>query len=202
MNDALAIALPLIKRFEGLRLKAYLCPAGKWTIGWGHTGPEVCNGLEINTQQAERLLALDTGTVQAAVRHLVVTSINTHQEAVLISFAFNLGTGALASSTLLQYVNSGAYQKVPEELLKWVHVRNPKTGQKAPVRGLQLRRADEAALWVRPVEAPAPPVEAPPAPKLPTIVEAPDAPPSAPEAPWGAILGVTRKLLVAWMKNR
>ncbi len=90
--------LDLIKSFEGCRLKAYLCPAKVWTIGWGHTGfvkfynKNVCEGMTITLSQADELLKNDC---QKYVNHVNTYmkkySFNQNQFDALVSFAFNIG---------------------------------------------------------------------------------------------------------------
>jgi lysozyme len=135
----------LIKEFEGLRLKAYLCPARVWTIGYGHTtaaGPPIVQpGMTITKAQAEEILRSDLGKYEAGVLNLVKVSLTQSQFDALVSFAYNCGVGALARSTLLKRVNAGRFDAVPAELMKWT-----KAGGRE-LAGLVRRRRAEAALW-------------------------------------------------------
>lgn len=144
--------LDLIKRFEGLRLQAYddngAMPGGVWTIGYGHTGG-VRPGDEITEAEAERLLREDLATAERAVIRLVHVPLSGNQFATLVSFAFNVGEGALARSTLLKRLNQGRYEDVPAQLMRWVFQG------KTRLRGLERRRAAEADLWLA-EEVPAP----------------------------------------------
>jgi lysozyme len=137
--------LKLIMQFEGLRLKAYRCPAGVWTIGYGHTSaagaPEVREGLRISAEDAEAILKRDLASFEAAVLGLVRTELNQAKFDVLVSFAYNCGVGALKASTLLKRVNAGTFDAVPAELMKWTKAK----GKELP--GLVRRRRAEAALW-------------------------------------------------------
>ena len=137
--------LKLIMQFEGLRLKAYRCPAGVWTIGYGHTSaagaPEVRDGMRISAQEAEAILKRDLAGFEAAVAGMVKTELTQAQFDVLVSFAYNCGVGALKASTLLKRVNAGAFDAVPAELMKWTKAK----GKELP--GLVRRRRAEAALW-------------------------------------------------------
>ena len=79
-------AIPIIKEFEGCKLKAYLCPANVWTIGYGHTDG-VKEGDEITQQEADRLLASDVDLFTTGVQRLVTSDINRNQLGALVSFA-------------------------------------------------------------------------------------------------------------------
>ena len=137
--------LKLIMQFEGLRLKAYRCPAGVWTIGYGHTSaagaPEVRDGMRITAHEAEAILRRDLAGFEAAVASMVKAKLAQAQFDVLVSFAYNCGLGALRASTLLKRVNAGAFDAVPAELMKWTKAK----GKELP--GLVRRRRAEAALW-------------------------------------------------------
>ena len=135
----------LVKRFEGLRLFAYLCPAGVWTIGYGHTGADVRPKQQITQERAEMLLDMDLDEAAAAVAKHVTVPLSDNQFAALASFVFNLGEGAFKKSTLLRRLNDGNYRAVPEELAKWNKITQ--NGQKVPSMGLTKRRKAEAALW-------------------------------------------------------
>jgi len=143
--------LDLIKSFEGLYLKAYRCPANVWTIGYGHTGlthkdGTVRAGRVITEEKAEELLAHDMQNFEKAVLRLLKTEVNDDMFAALVSFAFNCGEGNLKSSTLLKRVNSGDWDDVPDQFLRWNKARNTK-GDLVPLNGLTRRRASEARLW-------------------------------------------------------
>ncbi len=138
-----AEGLALIKRFEGLQRRAYICPAGVLTIGYGSTGAHVTKGMVITEAEAERLLIADLSRFERAVEKLVKVPLSDGQFAALVSFAFNVGEGALKGSTLLKKLNRGDYDAVPSELNKWVNAK----GKKLP--GLVNRRAAEGGLWAR-----------------------------------------------------
>jgi lysozyme len=139
--DALDYALPLIKRFEGLRLSAYKCPAGVWTIGYGTTGPEVKEGDRWSVEACEEALREDCHRLLWQVRSHIKVPHSPQQMAALISFAYNLGIGALRKSTLLRRLNAGRYEDAAREFDKWVYAG----GRKLP--GLIKRRAAERALF-------------------------------------------------------
>lgn len=150
----------LIKQFEGQRLTAYKCPAGIWTIGYGHTSaagaPEVQPGMTITYQEANAILVRDLGKYEDAVNRLVKVPLTQNQFDALVSFTYNVGEGAteservgrsglvrpgLAKSTLLKKLNAGQYDAVPAELMKWT-----KGGGKE-LPGLVRRRRAECAMW-------------------------------------------------------
>jgi len=133
-------AVDLVKHFEGLRLQAYLCPAGVPTIGYGHTAG-VALGQTITAAQAEQFLAQDLTAAAGQVDKLVTVALNPQQRGALASFVFNLGAGNLKSSTLLKLLNGGDYAGAAGEFGKWVKA----AGKTLP--GLVARRAAEAALF-------------------------------------------------------
>ena len=134
----------LIKEFEGLRLTAYLCPAGVWTIGYGHT-KGVKRGMKIDQAQADRLLDIDLIDVARSIRQLVKVNINDNQEQALVSFIFNVGARAFSNSTLLRKLNNKDYAGASSEFDKWVYAK----GKKLP--GLIRRRKAEKDLFNEPV---------------------------------------------------
>lgn len=139
LNDA---GFALLKQHEGLRLQAYLCPGGILTIGYGHTG-DVRPLQQITQQEAERLLAKDVQRFEAVVEQSVRVPLTDNQFSALVCFAFNVGTQAFASSTLLNLLNRRWYVQVPAQLMRWTHAN----GVELP--GLVARRAAEAELWNR-----------------------------------------------------
>ncbi len=133
--------LALIKAFEGCRLTAYLCPAGILTIGFGHTGRDVTEGLRITAEAAEELLRGDLMRFEDGVRRLAGETSQSRFDA-LVSFAFNLGLGALAGSTLLKRHRAGDFARAANEFLRW-----NKAGGIVPP-GLTRRRAAERRLYL------------------------------------------------------
>ena len=132
--------LDLIKQFEGLYLKAYRCPAGVPTIGYGYTAG-VAMGQTITQQQADDYLRRDVRQFERAVARLVTVPLTQGQFDALVSFAFNLGEGALAQSTLLRLLNAGDYAGAAAQFDRW----NKAGGRVLP--GLVRRRAAERALF-------------------------------------------------------
>ena len=147
-------ALDLIKKWEGCRLEAYLCPANVPTIGYGHTGPDVRMGMTIRQDEAEAMLLNDLQRFAKAVDFQINAPLNNNQRCALISFTFNVGTGALLDSTLRKRLNSGENpNKVAmEELPRW------NKGGGGVLQGLVNRRKDEVDLFVKggQKEAPSP----------------------------------------------
>lgn len=132
--------LDLIKHFEGCKLKAYLCPANVWTIGYGSTGPHVTEGLVISQARAEELLRQDLARFEQGVSRLAPRATQGQFDA-LVSFAFNCGLRALENSTLLRRHNAGAHQQAADEFLRW-----NRAGQRI-LPGLTRRRAQERSLY-------------------------------------------------------
>ena len=130
----------LIRHFEGCRFDAYLCPAGVWTIGYGHTA-DVKEGDSIDQEAAEAFLIEDLEKFEQAVTRLVEVPLTQQQFDALVSWTFNLGAGNLAESTLLRKLNNYQYAEVPEQMMRWVRAG----GQ--VLEGLVKRRAAEAALF-------------------------------------------------------
>jgi lysozyme len=133
----------LIKSFETLRLKAYKpTPNDKWTIGWGHTGPEVVAGLEWTEAQAEIALCND---VAWAVKQVICTTdvaLSQNQFDALVAFTFNVGVTAEGHSTLIKLVNAGYTGAASAEFMKWNHQGG------VVLDGLTRRRAAEKALFL------------------------------------------------------
>lgn len=145
-SSAVEVAAALARRFEGLYLSPYLCPAGVPTIGYGATYYEdgrrvLLTDSSITREQAEALLLWMVRTVYLpAVMRLCPGIGDPERLAALIDFVFNLGAGALQASTLRRRVNAGRWADVPAELRKW----NKAGGRVLP--GLTARREAEAAL--------------------------------------------------------
>lgn len=133
--------LQLIASFEGLKLVSYRCPANVLTIGYGHTGKDVVNGMEITKERALQLLAIDVQIVENQINALNL-KINQNQFDALVSFAYNCGFGALKGSTLLKCVQANPMNSnIKGEFAKW----NRAGGKVLP--GLSRRREAEAVLY-------------------------------------------------------
>ena len=142
--------LKLLKDFEGLVLHAYRDAVGVLTAGYGHTGPDVVEGLKITPQQAEEWLLEDVKTAQDAISRLVRVRLSDAQKDALTSFIFNVGTGAFERSTLLRKLNAGDYRAAANELLRW-----DKAGGHT-LKGLTRRRRAERDLFISETIAEAP----------------------------------------------
>lgn len=138
--------IELIKKFEGCVLKAYKCPAGVWTIGYGHTSG-VKEGQTITKAQAEELLKLDLKQFEIGVNNLVNVPLNQNQFDALVSFCYNLGAGNLKSSTLLKLLNKGNYIGAAEQFDRWIYARGKK------LSGLVKRRSAEKELFLKTVDS-------------------------------------------------
>jgi lysozyme len=147
--------LKLIQEFEGCAtrrpdgtLEAYPDPGSggdPWTIGWGTTGPDVRKGVVWTQQQCDDRFAAHVEEFAAKVSSLIgATPTTQHQFDAMVSFAYNLGPGNLASSTLLKKHKAGDAKGAAEEFAKWVKA----AGKVLP--GLVRRRAAEAALYAKP----------------------------------------------------
>jgi len=131
----------LIEFVEGCKLTAYRDDAGVLTIGYGHTGKDVADGMSISQQQAEALLISDLKNAEFWVNKLVTISINQSQFDALCSFTFNEGNKRLQSSTLLKQLNLGNFSEVPKQFLRWKIVNGKDS------KGLLNRRKREIALF-------------------------------------------------------
>ncbi len=134
--------LDLIKRFEGFSPTIYICPAGYPTIGYGHVVREderdrFAEGID--EQEAETLLQRDVRWAERGVLRLINVPLTDGQFDALVSFTFNLGTGALQRSTLRRKVNREEHEQVPREFMRWVWADGRR------LQGLIKRRAAEAA---------------------------------------------------------
>lgn len=133
-------AYELIKQFEGLRLEAYLCPAGIWTIGYGHTSDVSPNSF-ITIQEADEYLHRDVATIEMQLNKLNL-SLSQCQWDAIVSFVFNVGIGNFKASTLLAKIRINPDDNsIMDEFLRWVYA-NGKV-----MRGLQKRRLAEMKLY-------------------------------------------------------
>lgn len=142
MTNSSRAGLGLVKTFEGCKLTAYLCPAGVPTIGYGRT-TGVKLGQKITQAQADAWVVEEYDEFEARVRRIVQVPLTANQLGALTSFAYNLGSGALASSTLLRLLNEGDYAGAAAQFGRW-----NKAGGKV-LAGLTKRRAAEAALFLK-----------------------------------------------------
>lgn len=158
-------AVELIKSFEGIpdgdpttvNLDPYLCPAGYWTIGWGHVVTRADGKLlkgaanerearavypdGITRAEADVLLADDVRRFSAGVERAVAIPLDDIRFGALVSFAINIGIGAFEGSTLLKLLNQGNLAEVPAQLLRWTKIGGKESA------GLKRRREAEVRLW-------------------------------------------------------
>lgn len=141
----------IIKHFEGLHkvlpdgmVEAYLCPAGVWTIGYGHT-KGVFKGQKITRQECEDLLREDLVEFAGYVNEQITAPLSQAQFDALVSFTYNLGPGNLNISTLRRKLNARDYEGAAAEFANW----NKATvdGKLTALPGLTRRRTAEAALF-------------------------------------------------------
>lgn len=150
MSRTNAQGVQIIKSSESLRLRAYRCPAGKWTIGYGDTGPSVRPGLTITEAEAEERLAHRLAfEFEPGVEQLLAVSVSGNQFSALVSFAYNAGLEALAESTLLRKLNAGDDAGAAAEFPRWNKKRDA-SGRMIVLPGLTTRRAAERELFLTP----------------------------------------------------
>lgn len=189
----------LLKRFEGLELEAYQDIAGVWTIGYGHTGPDLDAAVEdaaagidgerawfqiaggkvtVSERAAQSLLRVDLAARETAVADAVGVPLNQNQFDALVSFVYNVGAEPFRGSTALRRLNRGDYEGAADALTWW----NKATvnGTLREVLGLTRRRAAEKALFL----TPDPPGQAPAAVALYSVPA--DVSPQVPPAMFGA----------------
>lgn len=136
-------AAEVIKKFEGCRLKAYQDQGGIWTVGFGQTGPNIGPATVWTQAQADAALVHFLESLDRVVMDLVKVPINENQYVALMSFAYNVGTAALARSSVLRLLNQGDYSGAADCFRSWVKVKG-RTNQ-----GLVNRREAERALFLK-----------------------------------------------------
>lgn len=136
--------LKLIQSFESCRLHSYKDVGGIWTIGWGHVGPEVVEGLRWTQDQADEAQRADLAHAEMAVTCQIVVPLTQNQFDALVSFTFNVGAGNLYDSTLKKRLNAGDYRHAATWFLPWCKVHGKE------VEGLMHRRQIEMALFLKP----------------------------------------------------
>ena len=167
----LAPAQKIIKAFENCKLAAYKCPAGVWTIGWGATivnGAAVREGDTISQALADELLRAEILRIAEQLHQIIPAAAKWggNQQAALISWAYNVGLGAVKDSTLRRRINAGegGPAVIPQELPKWDKANG------AALAGLTRRRAAEVALFIGAAIPPPPPPRFTPSSPLSTLV--------------------------------
>lgn len=137
-----AQGVELIKKAEGFSSKPYICPAGKLTVGYGHTGN--VNG-PVTKEQAEALLKKDLRIAEEAIKQSVKVPLNPNQFSALVSFVYNVGVQNFKNSTLLRILNRGRYEEAALQFDRWVHANG------TVLEGLKKRRAAEKQLFLKEV---------------------------------------------------
>ena len=133
-------SLLLIRQFEGLRLTAYRCPSGIWTIGYGHTS-NVHKGDTITQSQADEYLRQDIEPIEAYLNNQQL-NISQNQFDALTSLIFNIGIPAFSRSTLLKLIKANPDDPaITAQFLRWIY------SDGKPLPGLQRRRTEEAKLY-------------------------------------------------------
>jgi len=139
------VGINLIKHYEGFYSKPYRCPAGLWTIGYGHVIndgrnlPIDCNRVFLK-DEIDALLIADLKRFERGVALYCPVQLTQNQFDALISFSFNLGLGTLQRSSVRQKINRGDFKGAVKVILKY----NKSSGK--VLKGLTLRRQDEAKL--------------------------------------------------------
>ena len=142
LTSAVDLAIPIIKKYEGFSAVPYKCPSLVWTIGYGST--LLTDGTRVSASTPAISRAKATEMLEAEVARLhasIPRGPNPERAAALVSFAYNLGLGALRSSTLWRLHRAGNYEAAAQEFPKW------KFAGGRPLRGLLLRRIDEQRLY-------------------------------------------------------
>nr|ELR5135112.1 lysozyme [Providencia rettgeri] len=137
---ASAIGLAVIAHYEEIRYEPYEDVIGVLTVCYGHTGKDIVPNKTYTKEECNELLELDFMRTKLQVDRLVKVPVSEHTKAALYSFAFNVGTGAFAKSTMLKKLNAGDQYGACEELKRWVYA-----GGKV-WRGLVNRREAEAVI--------------------------------------------------------
>lgn len=132
-------AIDIIRQFDGLRLTPYLCPSGVPTIGYGHTAGVRMSSPPITEAEAVELLAGDLDRYERGVGEAVKIPLAQNEFDALVCLTFNIGIGALRTSTLLRHLNAGDRATAAAEFRKWNKGR--KGGQLVVMPGLVARRA-------------------------------------------------------------
>lgn len=150
MRQVNKAGIELIKRWEGCVLKPYLDAIGIPTIGIGTikypNGKKVTmKDPAITEKQAEEFLMDHLAKLCDDVERVVIVPLNDNEFAALVSFAYNLGIGALSSSTLLKKLNAGDRVGAADQFLRWDYAGGKR------LAGLTKRRQAERALFLHPV---------------------------------------------------
>lgn len=139
------VLLDKVKEFEGFREKAYKCPAGVWTIGYGTTAG-VTMGMTVTKDQAEVMLDEDLTAFASSIEKLGLGPMCQHRFDAILDFCYNLGMANFKSSTLYKKIKANKDDPtIRNEFGKWVYATV--NGKKTQLPGLVKRRAWEAKRW-------------------------------------------------------
>lgn len=145
MTEALSILIPLLKKFEGCRLHAYYCPAGKLTCGFGQTGPDIKKDTIWTQQYAdERLSQSAKKAVDQAIALSPILNYNQAKLAAIADFIYNCGANNYQSSTLKKSVDVSDWVQAQRQIKRWDKARV--NGELVVLAGLTTRRKAEADL--------------------------------------------------------
>jgi lysozyme len=140
-------AVAMVADFESCRLRAYRCPAGVWTLGWGETDG-IVPGMTWSQAQADQRFCESLTAFTRQVQILLTAHAEPNQLGALVSLAYNIGVGALAKSSVLKAHNAGDSQAAARAFALWNKARV--NGSLQVLAGLTRRRAAEAALYLTP----------------------------------------------------
>lgn len=134
--------IDIIKHYEGCKLESYPDLTGRWTIGWGTTGPDIVYGLTWTQEDCDKILRADLDHLEIRLSKIITNSaVNDNQFSACCSFAYNLGVGRFMNSTLLKLINHNALPEASQEFPKWDR------GGGEVVQGLLNRRLAEQKLF-------------------------------------------------------
>lgn len=136
------LGLDLIKFFEGFSAVPYLCQGGYWTIGYGHKLLRGETLREVTKDQALDILKADVNETEIALQRLIFVDLKQHQYDALVSFVYNIGTGAFQRSTLRQKLHREEFEAAAEEFLRWTFASGKLS------KGLAKRREAERKLFL------------------------------------------------------
>lgn len=140
-------AVALVAEFEACRLRAYRCPAGVWTLGWGETDG-IAPGMVWSQAQADQRFCDSLTAFTHQVQALLKMHAEPNQLGALVSLAYNIGIGAFARASVLKAHNAGDQQAAARAFGLWNKARV--NGVLTVLAGLTRRRAAEAALYLTP----------------------------------------------------
>lgn len=132
----------LIKRFEECRLKAYKCPAGVWTIGWGTTGRGIKEGLVITQPTANNMLKAHIADISLDLTDIFGNKLEQNEFDAIVSFVYNIGITAFRRSTMCHLLMEGKNAEASKEFDRWVYANGKK------LAGLVKRREAEKDLFL------------------------------------------------------